>query len=184
MTAEESKYETQRFDPDRHLVDGFCCGGESSLDRWLQHSAAAEAAKEVSSTFVWTPPGSGEVVAYYSLLAHAVTRGDLPSRLGRGVADPVPAALIGKLALHQQLHGQGLGGQLLRDALERLVVASRSGPAFRVVVVDAIDEQAARFYGHFGFKPAPNRPERMLMHVRRVAEALGVNSATPKSESE
>lgn len=176
MTAEEPAYETQLLDPDRHLVDSFRCGGDEGLDRWLQKSAAVESAKQVSSTFVWTLAGSNEVVAYYSLLAHAVTRGDLPSRLGRGVVDPVPAALIGKLALHESLHGQGLGGQLLRDALERLVVASRSGPAFRVIVVDAIDESAARFYEHFGFTPAPNRPERMLMHVQRAADALGMNA--------
>ena len=176
MTAEEPAYETQLLDPDRHLVDNFRCGGDEGLDRWLRQSAAAESAKQVSSTFVWTPAGSDEVVAYYSMLAHAVTRGELPSRLGRGVADPVPAALIGKLALHEDLRGQGLGGQLLRDALERLVVASRSGPAFRVIVVDAIDEAAARFYAHFGFTPAPNRPERMLMHVRRAADALGMNA--------
>lgn len=177
MTVEEPAYETRLLDPGRHLVHDFRCGGDEGLDRWLQQSAAIEAAKQVSSTFVWTPAGSDHVVAYYSMLAHSVTRGDLPSRLGRGVAHPVPAALIGKLALHETLHGQGLGGQLLRDALERLVVASRSGPAFRVIVVDAIGESAARFYEHCGFTPAPDRPERMLLHVGRAADALGMNAA-------
>lgn len=176
MTVEEPEYETQLLDPERHRVNAFRCGGDEGLDRWLHHSSALEASKQMSSTFVWTPADSDDVVAYYSLSAHSVTRGELPSRLGRGVADPVPAALIGKLALHEDLHGQGLGGQLLRDALERLVVASRSGPAFRVIVVDAIDEPAARFYEHFGFNPAPNRPERLLLHVRRAADALGMKA--------
>lgn len=175
MTSHEPEFETQRFDPERHVVADFCCGGDPSLDRWLRDSAAVEAAKLVSSTFVWTPTDSDTVVAYYSLSGHAVSRGALPSRLGRGVVDPVPAALIGKLALAESLHGRGLGGQLLRDALERLVIASRSGPAVRVIVVDAIDEKAAAFYAKFGFGAVPGLPSRMMIHLGRVAEALGMN---------
>lgn len=131
----------------------------------------------MSSTFVWTPEGSDQVVGYYSLVAHTVTRGGLPSKLQSGRRDPIPAALIGKLALAGELHGRGLGGQLLRDALERLVVASRSGPAFRVMVVDAVDGAAEGFYQHYGFQPVPDRPSRLVIHVGRVAEALGTNPA-------
>lgn len=176
MDASGTGYESQQFDPERHLVETFRSGGDESLDRWLRESAAVESAGGMSSTSVWTSEGSDEVVAYHSLVAHTVTRGSVSNELRTGRVDPIPAALIGKLALANDLHGGGLGGQLFRDALERLVVASRSGPAFRVIVVDAIDEDAGRLYEHFGFIPVPDRPSRLVIHVGRVAEASGMNA--------
>ena len=63
--------------------------------------------------------------------------------------------LIGKLALHDLLQGQGLGRQLLVDALSRAVGAVEivSG---RYIVVDAIDEDAVAFYRRHGFTPLPD----------------------------
>ncbi len=48
--------------------------------------------------------------------------------------------------------GKGLGGQLLLDALETVAAAANVGGG-RLVVVDAIDERAHRFYAHYGFTP-------------------------------
>ena len=152
-------FRSERLNPATHQVAGFDCGIEV-LNRWLIRSAAQEAAKRVTSTFVWTLPDGDEVVAYYALCGHALARDAAPSRIGRGVADPIPAALIAKLALSGKLHGQGLGGQLLRDALERIVRSGQSGPAVRAIIVDAIDETAADFYRRYGFHDAPAVPMR------------------------
>lgn len=53
-------------------------------------------------------------------------------------------AIPGRLALDRGLEGRGLGAQLLADALARIIAASRSVNV-RVVVVDAIDQEAAGF---------------------------------------
>jgi hypothetical protein len=46
--------------------------------------------------------------------------------------------------------------------------------AARVVVVDAIDESAARFYEHHGFVAVPKNPHRLVQKVSDSAAALYV----------
>ena len=48
------------------------------------------------------------------------------------------------------------------DAIERAV---RAEPAVFAVVVDAMDEDAAAFYRHFGFIPFASRPLSLLLPV-------------------
>lgn len=44
--------------------------------------------------------------------------------------------------------------------------------AARLVVVDAIDDEAARFYRRFGFRACPD-PHRLVRKTSEVATALG-----------
>lgn len=166
-------YTSLVYDPSRHDTRDFTCG-EPELDAWLSDKAADAARARVAQTFVWVDDASGHdsVVAYYSLSAHAIPRVEAPSRIGRGVPDPVPAALIGKLALDLRLHGQGLGQVLLVDALQRIVDASSKGPAVRAIVVDAATDAGSRLYAKLGFVAAPNRPERMLIRTETVVKGL------------
>lgn len=128
-------------------IDRFDCGIEE-LDRWFRSSARVAAAAGTAASYVLC---RGErVVGYYALAMSAVAHERAPSRLRRGMPDPVPVVLLARLALDRTEHGTGLGGHLLIDALRRCV---RGGHEFgaRAVVVDAISDEAARFYRHFGF---------------------------------
>ena len=120
--------------------------GELDLDLWLRYHAATAARARVALTFVWVADDSHEVVGYYSLSAHAVPREEAPSRISRGVPDPVPAALLGTLAPDRSLHGQRLGGVLLADALACVIDASESGPAVRAILVDASTDRGRALY--------------------------------------
>ena len=71
--------------------------------------------------FVWTEEGDTAVLAYFTLSVHEVVAADLPRRLARGMPERIPAVLLGKPALDRRLHGQGLGGQLLFDAYQRVL---------------------------------------------------------------
>lgn len=123
-----------------------------------------------AQTFVWLD-GEGQVVGYFSLAAHLVVRADLPKKVGRGSPASIPALLLARLALHGDLHGDGLGGELLWDALTRGRAASDVAAA-RLVVVDAINLQAAAFYQHHGFKPIPDNPNRLVQKMSDIAAAL------------
>ena len=129
---------------------------------------------EVADNADTTATTATRVVAYYALSAHAVVRGDAPRRIARGVPDPVPAALIAKLALDHSLHGQRLGDVLLVDALERIIRASASGPAVRAIVVDAATDAGRALYGRFGFVPVPGRADRMIVRAATIAAGLGL----------
>jgi hypothetical protein len=64
-----------------------------------------------------------------------------------------------------------LGGELLWDALSRTVAASEIAAA-RLVVVDAIDDDAKRFYAHHGFIAIPGNEARLVQKINDIAAAL------------
>lgn len=145
--------------------------GNASLDRWLQRDALRAHRAGISRTTVWTAPRERAVVAYHAIAPTQVARIELPSRSLSGGYSHVPGYLIGRLALDKALHGQGLGTQLLLDALERIVeAADRAGG--RVIVVDAIDEPAHRFYRHHGFHGIESS-NRLAMKLATAAAILG-----------
>jgi len=143
--------------------------GEPSMDTWLSEHAAGAEARRVARTFVWTTEDQ-TVRAYYSLTGHRIVRDELPKSIGRRSPSEVPAVMLARLALDKSLHGQGLGGVLLADALERIVVATQIVAA-RIVVVDALHERAAAFYEHYGFKRIPGTL-RLVQKISDVAAAL------------
>jgi len=150
-----------------HLTAGFA-SGKPELDAWLNASAAHAQANRTARTFVWHR-GDPAVVAYFSLAATLARRDELPKRIGRGSPDHIPAVLLARLALDQSLHGHGLGAQLLRDALGRVVAVTELVGA-RILIVDAIDEAAARFYERYGFTRAT--PRRLCQKVSDIVAAL------------
>jgi predicted N-acetyltransferase YhbS len=136
-----------------HHLDDFDCGIDS-LNRWLCQSARVAAASGTAATYALC---RGErVVGYYALAMSAVEHERAPSRLRRGMPNPVPVVLLARLALDRSEHGQSLGGHLLVDALSRSVRGGREFGA-RAVVVDAISDEAANFYRHFDFRDLDNR---------------------------
>jgi GNAT superfamily N-acetyltransferase len=157
---------TEPFDASSHDVSAFSCG-RPLLDEWLRESAAGAQARRVATTFVSTTPGSTVVVAYYSLAGHLILREDLPRGVGHGSPRHVPAVLLARLAVDRSLQGSGAG--LLVDALGRVVAASRLVAA-RFVVVDALDDDAHRFYEHFGFTSLDGR--RLVRKVSAVEKDL------------
>jgi GNAT superfamily N-acetyltransferase len=149
---------------------GRFASGVHALDAWLVRSAAHAQAMRTAQTFVWHA-GDSVVVAYFSLAAHLVVRADLPARVGRGSPDAIPSILLARLALDSTLHGRGLGGELLWDALSRASVASEIAAA-RLVVVDAYDDRAAAFYQHHGFVAVPGNPHRLVQKTSDIVAAL------------
>jgi predicted N-acetyltransferase YhbS len=81
--------------------------------------------------------------------------------------------MLARLALDRGLHGDGLGGELLWDALARVRSASDIAAA-RVVVVDAMSPEAASFYVHHGFTPIPENPNRLVQKLSNIAAALDI----------
>lgn len=83
---------------------------------------------------------------------------------------PIPTILIARLAVDRRRQRQRLGSRLLAEALRPAVAASDTAAA-RLVVVDAIDDQAAALYRHRGFIDVPR--------IRTACSARSATSATP-----
>ena len=154
-----------------HDLDEFACGN-SELDEWLKRYARG-ATGQGTRTYVLVDESSGAVAGYFALAPHLLEREQAPPRVSRGAPQRIPAILLAKLALHERLQGQGLGAELLVHALTTILAAARSAGG-RVVVVDAIDENAASFYRAHDFQPSPADPHRLVLKLSTVARALGL----------
>lgn len=89
-----------------------------------------------------------------------------------GGSTVIPGYLLARLALDVALHGQGLGAELLHDAMDRIVTAADAASG-RLIMVDAIDDTAAAFYRHHDFQPVRDNPHRLAVKVSTVRKALG-----------
>lgn len=151
---------------DHHDVAAFDCGVDS-LNGWLAEQALRAQSAGTARTFVWvTDDAPDRIRAYFSLAPTEVTRDSLTRGQSSGYRT-VPAYLLARLALHVDLHGLGYGGQVLVDALSRAARAADSGGG-RLVVVDALSDDAADFYRHFGFTPVKGNPHRLVLKVATV----------------
>lgn len=145
--------------------------GRDELDRWLLHEALRAQAAGIAHTTVWTRPDDPVVVAFYAIAPTQVMRTDLPSRSLSAGYSTIPGYLIARLALNQALHGQGLvGTHLLLDALERIVAAATNAGG-RLIAVDALDDDAHRFYCHHDFQPIQGS-RRLVMKIATARAAL------------
>ncbi len=149
----------------------FSCGNER-LDRYLRDQATQDARRRVAAPFVLLRAAAPKtVIGYYTLSAFGITLHDLPADVIKKLPSypVVPVTLLGRLAVDRHYRGQGAGEFLLVDALQRAYRQS-SQIAAAAVVVDAIDEQASRFYRHFGFTPFPDKPGRLFIPMKTIVE--------------
>lgn len=141
----------------RHDRSGFHCGVVSQ-DDYIRKQARQDVKRRISRVFVATETErTSIIVGYYTLSTLAIDLSDLPQALACKLPrHPVPAALIGRLAVSQDAQGYGVGRMLLINALKRTLAISDE-IAIYAMVVDAIDEHAQRFYEQFGFSPFSSR---------------------------
>ena len=151
-----------------HQCGEFSCG-QASLDDWLRAQALRAQTSGTARTYVWTRPEDDVVTAYFAIAPTLVRRGEVSRSMSGGV-EVVPAYLLARLALDQSLHGQGLGSQLLIDALQVIVAAAETA-AGRLILVDAIDDAAHAFSRHHDFVPIAGG-RRMAMKVATARAAI------------
>jgi ribosomal protein S18 acetylase RimI-like enzyme len=152
-----------------HDVSGFESGSEE-LDGWLQQHALAAQEMDTARTFLLIR--GRRVACYFSLTMGSVLREKAPARLVRGMPGyPMGMVLLARLAVDRQHQGRGLDALLLTEALRKAQAAGEAAAA-RLVVVNAIDEQAAAFYQHHGFIAVPEHPYRLYRRLKDIRASL------------
>lgn len=163
----------EALDPSRHDRQNFDCGREA-LNAWLAKNAGqAQTRHNSSRTFVLTDDGV-RIIGYYALASHAVSVQDVNPMLAKGHSRyPIPAVLLARLAVALKYQKSHLGERLLADAVRRVVgVSSEIG--IDLLVVDAMDDDAVRFYERYGFERWPSDGLRLFTKVKDVALTLGL----------
>ena len=144
--------------------------GQVALDGWLRDEARRAHVAGTARVTVWRSVDNPVVVAFHAVAPTQFKRRDLPPRSMSAGYSIVPGYVISRLAVDRSLHGQGLGTQLLLDALERIVDASDVAGG-RLIAVDAIDEGAHAFYRHHDFQPVAGS-SRLVMKIATARAAL------------
>lgn len=138
--------------PKRHVREGFACG-EPSLDTYLHQQAAQHHRDGISTTHVLVDDAHrARILGYYSLSAAQLLLTDLQEADRHRLPNyPVPAIRMGRLAVSSSEQGKGHGDLLLAHAVARCL-GLRGQLGVRVLLVDALNENAARFYRSYGFR--------------------------------
>ena len=142
---------------------GFDCG-KPSLNDWLQKHALQAQGSGSARTFVVID--STSVLGYYSLVVGQVEPMNATERIRKGMGQyPIPVMLLARLAVNTTAQSQGIGSGLLQDAIRRtLNVAEQAG--IRALLTHPIDDDAARFYQHFGFEASPLGQGQLLLLLK------------------
>ncbi|MBB5575826.1 MULTISPECIES: GNAT family N-acetyltransferase [Rhizobium] len=143
--------------------------GLPQLDDWLRRRARANQASGASRTFVVCE--GNRVIGYYALASGAVKQPEAPGRFRRNMPDPIPVAVLGRLAIDQTYQGRGIGRALVRDAGMRLLHAAEI-IGIRGVLVHAISDIARAFYEAVGFLPSPSDPMMLMIGLHDLNSAL------------
>jgi GNAT superfamily N-acetyltransferase len=146
-----------------HDTSAFTCKHES-LSLWLQKRALANTASGASRTYV-VCADHNRVIGYYALAAGSIAIEAAPGRLRRNMPDPLPVIVLGRLAVHSDWSGRGIGSGLLKDAVLRSIQAGEL-IGVRALLCHAIDDEAKAFYLKHGFLESPLEARTVLVGLR------------------
>ena len=159
--AIEKKYQKNQFN----------CGNES-LNDYLKKYARQNHLKGIAKTFIAVSDSEVDldIKGYYTVSASIIEFKSLPKNYQKKLpAYPIPTLLIGKLAVDNKSKGQGLGTELLVNALERAVRVSTEIGIY-AVRVDAIDFQAKNFYLNYEFIPFKDQELSLFLPITAIRE--------------
>jgi GNAT superfamily N-acetyltransferase len=143
--------------------------GMASLDDWLRRRARANQVSGASRTFVLC---DGEtIIGYYALASGAVSVVEATGRLRRNMPDPIPVAILARLAVRRDRQGRGLGRALFRDAVFRVLNAA-GAIGIRGLLVHAVSDEARAFYVGLGLVESPVDPLTLMASLRDLRDAL------------
>lgn len=166
-----SSYVLELLDGSHDRV-GFVSGLDS-VDRYLRETARGHMEKGVSVTRVlieaeaMTPKA---VLGYFTLSNITVEAREWPGAPKGLPRQAVSAVLLGRLAVTQASHGQGIGSMLVASArqLARETIMRTGGIG---LVVDAANEEIVGYYARYGFLRVV--PAGLRMFLPRVSLETG-----------
>jgi GNAT superfamily N-acetyltransferase len=151
---------------EHHDFEEFC-SGEATLDDWLKRRARANQLSGASRTYVVCE--GQQVVGYYALAFGAVTVENAPGRFRRNMPNPIPVAVLARLAVDRDLQGHGIGRGQFRDAA-RGVAHAADAIGIRGIVAHAISDAAKDFYVKLGFDPSPREPMTLMVTLADIRD--------------
>jgi len=131
------------------------------MNLWFRRHGWANHAAGVSRVNVICEAATNSIVGYVTISAAQIERAALPKARQRNMPDPLPATLLGQLAIHKDWQGQGYAEVLLLFAL-RLALRASHDVASWGVITHPVDNGVRSFYARYGFEDLPFDPRRAM----------------------
>jgi GNAT superfamily N-acetyltransferase len=156
----------------QHDRAAFDCG-DSNLNTYLQRFARQNHESGGAKTFVAVPmEAPSRVLGFYSLSPASLDYERTPAIAKRGLGrHEVPVFRLGRLAVDRSVQGRGLGGGLLIAAGKRCMAVAREVGGVGLLI-DAKDEQIARWYESFGAVSLESAPLSLVLPFATLRAAI------------
>ena len=153
-----------------HNRAGFDCGVEE-LNTFLKNLARQNFKKGLSRTFVLTEKSiPKEILSFYTLSIFEINAQKLPEKFVRKYKGNIPAVKIARLAVAKGVQNQGIGRNMMIDAVIRTLKISENAGIIGLFV-DAKNQGTKEYYQKFGFIPLLDKgltlflPLKTLLHL-------------------
>lgn len=155
-----------------HNRNQFDCGNES-LNKYLKQTAKQHDDVDLSRSFVLTDPqDDARIVGFYSISVCHIKWDDLPEKDQKKYPrHGISGALIGRLAVDKNHQRKGYGGDLLIDAITKIITSGAEVP-HPIIIVDAKDDKAKAFYLQFGFEEIAPNTKRLYIPTKYAKAML------------
>lgn len=158
----------------KHDRKSFDCG-DPSMNDFLQRYARQGHESGAAKTFLAVDDADGRtILGFYSLAPGALAHADTSEMVRRGLArHDLPGFRLARIATGLRWQSQGLGGQLLAAAARRCLRAAAEVGGV-VLIIDAKNNRAARWYASYGAVALAKRPLTLVMSLATFAGGLKV----------
>lgn len=121
-----------------------------ALEDYFHQNVSQDVKKGLATCFVLIDNKKSQIIGYYTLSALSILVSDIPQEnLKKNIPYPnIPAVLVGRLAVDDHFQKQSYGKFLLVDAIYKI---KNSNIGTALLIVDAKDDNAVKFYEKFGF---------------------------------
>jgi len=159
----------------KHDFTSFDCG-RPSINEYLTEYAWQNHRSGRSKT--WVVCGNdndndNEVVGFYSICPAEISYEEVVVSIksGQPKGQRIPAYKIAQLGVDKDYQGTGLGKALFKDALLNCLGAAKKVGG-RVIIIDALDDEVSGFYIKYGFQPATQTSNLMMLKISDIEESL------------
>lgn len=143
--------------------------GNKQLDLYFHCFAFQNDVDGLGKTFVYLD--EGVVKGFVTLTSSEIQFASMPEEYrNKAPKYPLPSIKIARLAVDEQFQHQGVGRELIKEALKRSVLASIN-VGVKLVVVDAKDE-AKGFYEKFGFSKVLDSENLYFIPMQVLLKAI------------
>lgn len=166
------------LDRGKHDRAAFSCG-EERVDNFLKKTAAKQQDEDHTRVRVACVDNDHKIVGFHALNAHAVDTTTIPEEQRKKLPShpTISAIYLSVVGVSADMQDKGIGSYLMADAFRQAAeAADKIGAHF--MVLDALNERAARMYRRLGFVDLPAYEPRMLITMKVVRAAINTAKAT------